>query len=144
MQIASHNPVFTQTPLNGFQIISTANTARDGSGATATLGTGGTYGTRISYVIIKAQSTTTAGMIRLFIDEVNGAGNVCLIKEIPVTAITPSGTVESFEAVVDFEYTDTNGVVVGLILGVDQELRVSTNNAEAFAVTCIGSVYTQP
>jgi hypothetical protein len=144
MNPASHQPLFSQTPTNGFQIISVANTGRDGLGTTYTLATGGAYGTRVSYVIIKAQGTTTAGMIRLFIDEVTGGGSVCLIKEIPVTAITPSGTVESFEAIVDFEYGDSNGTVVGLVLAEDQELRVSTNNAEAFAVTCIASQYTQP
>lgn len=144
MPAYSHQPVFSQTPTNGFTQISTANSNRDGvTGTYATLLTGATYGTRISYIRIKALGTTTAGMIRFFHDQVSGAGNVNLIKEVVVDAVIPSGTAESFEAFIDFEYYAQDNQS-GLILAADEELRVSTQNAETFAITVYGSNYTQP
>lgn len=143
MAAQSHQPIFTQTPQNGFALISTANTNRDGSGTMVEIASGSTYGTRISYIRIKATGTTTAGMIRFFHYQVSGPGATNLIIEVPVDAIVPSGSVASFEALVDLEYY-TSGQQSGLILAVDEELYVATNNAEEFAITCYGSNYTQP
>ena len=143
MPAQSHQPVFSQTPINGFALISTANTLRTGAGTMVEIASGSTHGTRISYIRIKATGTTTAGMIRFFHYQVSGPGATNLIIEVPVDAITPSGTVASFEAIVDLEYY-TNGQQSGFILAVDEELYVATNNAEEFAITCYGSIYTQP
>jgi hypothetical protein len=143
MTAFSHQPVFSQTPQNGFALISTANTSRDGSGTMVEIASGGTYGTRISYIRIKATGTTTAGMIRFFHYQVSGPAATNLIIEVPVDAVTPSGSAPTFEYLVDLEYY-TNGQQSGLILALDEELYVATNNAEEFAITCYGSNYTQP
>ncbi|MGH7275358.1 MAG: hypothetical protein ACREIQ_13045, partial [Nitrospiria bacterium] len=75
--------------------VSVANTALDGSGTIATIVSAGTAGSLLELIRVKATVTTTAGMVRLFIHD---GSNFRLYKEIPVTAATPSGVVQSFEA----------------------------------------------
>jgi hypothetical protein len=108
--------------------ISTANTNRDGTGTIGTILTAGASGTRIERIKVKATGTTTAGMVRLFLHDGSAAK---LTEEIPVSAITPSATVESFEA--DVVFGDTNP----LILPSGWSLRASTHNAESFNVLAV-------
>jgi len=75
--------------------ISTANTARDGSGTLVDIVTGAGNGTLIQRIEVIATGITTAGMVRLFLFD--GTNNR-LYVEIAVTAITPSGTVAAFSA----------------------------------------------
>ncbi|MFN8331326.1 MAG: hypothetical protein U0T81_08930 [Saprospiraceae bacterium] len=51
----------------GFVTISTANSNLDGTGTTTLLLTAGNDGTLIKSLIIKAQTSTSQGMIRFFI-----------------------------------------------------------------------------
>lgn len=120
---ANQSPIFTLTPKIHMVQIATANTNRDGTGTLGTGITGGTNGTRITRIDVVATGTTTAGMVRLFID--NGT-NVRLWEEIPVTAITPSATVEVFKG--SFVPTEP------LVLPSAYILKFSTHNAETFNV----------
>jgi hypothetical protein len=126
-------PVFTLTPVLGAVQISTANANRDGNGTLGTVVTGGAYGTRISRITIKAQVTTTAGMVRLFIED--SMGSKFLWKEILVTAITASATVAAFESIIDL--TDD----YALVLPVNYILKASTEKAELFSITVNGGSY---
>ena len=126
------NPVFVVTPKIGVGQVATANTNRDGTGTVGTIFTPGTYGARIHRIKVKAAGITTAGMIRIFIHD---GSNYRLYKEIPVTAITPSGTVEAFEAVVDLQGEDA------IILPTGYTIRASTHNAETFNVFVEGGDY---
>jgi hypothetical protein len=128
---ANTSPIFTLTPHISSARIATANTNRDGTGTLGSVATGATNGTRIDRVTISATSTTTAGMVRLFIDD--GAANIRLIREIPVTAATPSGTVQAF--FYEFARTDTYPVEV---LPSGYILKAGTNNAESFDVVAHG------
>lgn len=119
----SASPQFAAVAVNASQTIATANTARDGTGTIATLYTAPANGARIDDLMLKARGTTTAGMIRLFIHD---GTNYHLWKEVPVTAITPSATLPSFEYPL-YE--------LGLILQSGWGLRVSTEKAESFDVT---------
>ena len=94
---ANTSPIFVDTPKFGHARISTANTGRDGSGTLGTVYTGTTDGSRISYIRIMATSTTTAGMVRLFIHD---GTNFRLWDEILVSALTPSATVLGFRATI--------------------------------------------
>lgn len=129
---ANINPIFTLTPVIGVVNISTANTNRDGTGTLGTVITGSTNGTRISQIVIKALGATTAGIVRLFID--NGV-SVHLWKEISISAISPSDTVIAFSASVDLtgEYA--------LILPNSYILKAGTEKAESFAVFAEGGNY---
>lgn len=127
---ANLNPLFPITPIAATAQVTTANTALDGSGSPTTLYTPGSNGGRIEYIRVKATVTTTSGMIRLFI--YTGSTSF-LWKEISVTAATPSGTVQAFEA----EFIPTKP----LVLPSGYILKVTTNNSETFNVYAHGGDY---
>jgi hypothetical protein len=103
-------------------VISAANTARDGTGTIVNVETAGASGTRIDDIVIIATGTTTAGMVRLFLHD---GTNARLWREVPVTAITPSATVQAFTATLSS---------LALVLQTGWSLRASTHNAETFNV----------
>lgn len=121
------NPIFVATPKIGMGRISAANTARDGTGTTVDIITGSTNGTRVDRVHVRAQGTTTAGMVRLFIYD---GTNVRFWDEISVTAITPSATVQVFEATL----VTPDSASPLLVLPNNYVLRAATHNAETFDV----------
>ena len=121
------DPIFTATPKIGKAALSVANAGRDGTGTIVAGFTAGASGSRAERAMIKATGTTTAGMIRIFLHD--GASSM-LLKEIPVTAITPNAITPSFEYGVDF--------AGGIVLPSGWSLRFSTEKAEAFAVTVFG------
>jgi hypothetical protein len=123
---------YAATPRCGVGQVSVANTARDGTGTIATIFTAGANGSRIDAIDIKAVGTTTAGMIRLFIHD---GTNARLLTEIPVTALTPSATLPSWEAQLN---TNSMSQVLPIILPTNYSLRASTNNAETFNVLAFG------
>lgn len=123
---------YASTPKCGIGQISTANTNRDGTGTIGTIFTAGASGSRIDAINIKATGTTTAGMIRLFIHD---GANARLLTEVPVIAITPSGTLPSWEAQLN---TNTMTQVLPLVLPTGYSLRAATNNAETFNVIALG------
>lgn len=131
---ANTTPIFTLTPVASGVRISTANTNRDGTGTLGSVKTGGTNGTRIDRVVITATGTTTAGMIRLFIDD--GGGTIKAIKEISVTAITPSGTLAAFT----YEWFRNDSLPL-VVLPNGYILKAGTNNAESFDVMAFGGDY---
>ena len=124
------SPAFAATPRCGVGQISTANTARDGTGTVGTIFTAGASGSRIENIRIQAGGTTTAGVVRIFIYD---GSNYRLFKEQLVTAITPSTTVEAFSVTLDYS---ANGACILLPTG--YSIRVSTNNAETFNVAVFG------
>jgi hypothetical protein len=103
--------------------ISTANTNRNGTGTIGTVFTGGSSGSRIDDISIVATGTTTAGVVRLFI---NDGTTSYLWQEILVTAITPSTTVQVFS------FTLLNQALI--LASSSWSLRASTNNAETFNI----------
>ena len=116
------NANYANTPRAALGQVSTANTARDGTGTLATIFTAGSSGSRIDDIKIQATGTTTAGVVRLFLHD---GTNARLYDEILVPAITPSTTVEAFSAML---------VNLGIVLPSGWSLRASTNNAETFNV----------
>ncbi|MFD0669727.1 hypothetical protein ACT80S_18555 [Ramlibacter sp. MAHUQ-53] len=125
-------PAYAATPKCGIGQISTANTARDGTGTIGTVFTAGANGSRIDAIDLKATGTTTAGMVRLFIH--NGT-TAYLLTEVPVVAITPSATLPAWEALLN---ANSMSQVLPIILPTGYSLRAATNNAETFNVTAFG------
>lgn len=130
---ANTTPIFTITPQVGRVRIATANAARDGTGTLGAVITGGTNGTRIDRIVITATATTTAGMIRLFIDD---GSNVRAWKEVVVTAITVGAAVAAFTATISSP--DSQPL---LVLPSTYILKAGTHNAESFDVTCSAGDY---
>jgi hypothetical protein len=111
--------------------ISTANAVRDGSGTMGDVVTGATNGTRVAYVTVTATGTTTAGMIRFHVYP--GSGTARLVYELPVTAITPSASVQAF--------TGTWTPTADFILQSTYKIQASTNNAETFNIHAVCQDY---
>lgn len=124
------SPQFASTPRTAVAQVTAANTGRDGTGTIVSVITGGTNGTRIDSVQIVAAGTTTAGMVRLYLHD---GTNTRVIDEIPVTAITPSATVQTF--LTTRQYSLTQPVILP---SSSWSLRASTHNAETFNVFAIG------
>ena len=120
------SPSFIGTAKSTTAQISTANTARDGTGTLGTVYTAGASGGRVDVINITATGTTTAGMIRLFMSD---ASATWLVKEVPVVAITPSATQPAFSVDVVFDQ--------GLILQATYLIKAGTNNANTFNVTIV-------
>jgi hypothetical protein len=128
---ANVQPIFPLTPNIGTAQVSVANSNRDGAtGNYATVFTPGALGSVIQKAYVKAIATTTAGMVRIF--QGDGA-NWRLLLEIPVTAVTPSGIVQTFEAEL---YR-----LEGLVLKTGYTLKASTENTETFNVLIFGGDY---
>jgi hypothetical protein len=123
---------YASVPKVGIGTISTANTNRDGTGTIGTVFTAGSSGSRIDAINIQATATTTAGMIRLFVYDGTTAH---LINEIPVTAITPSGTLPAWAAQLN---TNTMTQILPIVIPTGYSLRAATNNAESFKVIAFG------
>ena len=113
---------YAATPRAAFGQVTTANTNRDGTGTIATIFTAGASGSRVDDIVVQATATTTAGMVRLFLHD---GTNARLWAEVPVTAVTPSGTVQAFTASL---------LNQSLVLPNGWSLRASTNNAETFNI----------
>jgi len=126
------NPIFVQTPRVGVGQITTANTNRDGTGTVGTIFTAGTNGSRIHRIRVKAQVTTTAGMIRLFIHD---GSNYRLWLEFIVTAITVGANIAGYEY--DLQLPGEKA----LVLPTGYSLRASTHNTETFNVFAEGGDY---
>ena len=118
----SSSAQYAATPKTAVAQVSTANTARDGTGTLATVFTAGASGSRIDDIAIIATGTTTAGMVRLFLHD---GTNARLWREVAVGAVTPSATVSPFSSLLGS---------LALVLQTGWSLRASTHNAETFNV----------
>lgn len=129
------SPQFAATPLVGVAQVSVANTNRDGTGTLGTVVSAGASGSRIEEIVVEATGTTTAGMVRLF---VNDGTNTRLWREVAVTAVTPSGTVAAFTSSVR---NDTRVDLPLLLLPSGWSLRASTHNGETFNIIALGGSF---
>ena len=134
---------YSTAPTIDVSQISTANTARDGSGTTVEIAAGPTtaagsgVGKRILGVLLQATGTTTAGTIRFFIS-VDGGKTKRLIEEVSVIAVTPTAT--------SVAWSGSAPGLIGLTLpgqvsSNTQKLYASTEKAETFNVVVLGATY---
>lgn len=126
-------PEFLATPRDEDVSISTANTARDGTGTMGTIMTGAATGTLVTRIMVVAGGTTTAGVVRLFAST-DGGSTKMLVEEMLVTAVTPStsipvwsGRFRTATLQQPMILADTNAIIYA-----------STHNAETFYVHAEG------
>lgn len=112
--------------------ISTANTALDGTGSIVTVITGGSNGTKIETITIKATGTVSRGMVRLFLAD--GETFTKLIAEIDIPEQTVSTIDKAFEITLETDFFLRSAYSIG----------ASTNNAESFIVRAEGLDITYP
>jgi len=123
------SPAFAATPVIGATTVSTANTARDGTGTVATVLTAGSSGTQIREIDLKGLGTTAAGLIVLYV--YNGT-TFTPLTEVAVTAITASTTTASYSSSVRFDN-------LFLPNGWSLVASVTVAQSPAIAVTALGA-----
>lgn len=120
-------PAFTATPRIGIGQVTVANANRDGTGTLVDILVGVAAGTKVEEVVVEATVGTTAGMVRLFLDD---GATVRLFDEIPVSAVGPTASASAFRATRRYD---------NLVLPSGAwKLRASTHNAEAINVIALG------
>ncbi|MBT8200074.1 MAG: hypothetical protein KJO36_06120 [Acidimicrobiia bacterium] len=126
--MASTQPTFASSVVHAVGQVSTANANRDGTGTITTVYTvDNSGGAIVDLVRVVATGTTTAGMVRIYL---NDGSNTRMVKEITVDAVTASGTVPA---------DSSAWVPIGdLILEDAHSIRASTENAEEFNVFVFG------
>jgi hypothetical protein len=122
------SPVFAVTPEIGMCTVSVANTNRDGTtGTYETLVTAASGGTKISEIVTQASATTTAGMVRLFL---NDGTTTRLFDEISIAAATVSASVKG---------NRVSTLYSNLTLPSGWSIRASTHNAVEINVYALGA-----
>lgn len=116
----------------GIAVLSTANTYLDGSGTLVNLITGAGNGTVIKRITIKAQGSTTQGMVRLFLHI--APDYFWLLKEIEIPAISQDSKHQSFISLINEPYFLQSTYV----------LKASTEKGEIFIVTAEGMDMSYP
>ncbi len=134
-------PIFAAQPDVQMATLATANTARDGSGTIPIVFTAGPNGSRIDQIFIQGTATTAAGIVKLYISttsDANTSANTHLIEEVPVTAATPSATVQAFGTTLN---SSVNVDLLPLFLPAGYVLRADTTIANGFRVTAVGGSF---
>lgn len=122
----SASAAFASTPASALCQVTTANTARDGTGTIVDLITAPAEGARVDAIEIAAAGTTTAGVVRLFLYD---GTNTRLWKEILVQAVTPGVSQAVWSSLVLLP--------TPLILKNGWKVKASTHNAETFNLAVV-------
>jgi len=118
-------PTFVLTPNVTASNSATAVTTIDGTGALVTGFTAGADGSRVERIRVKCAATSAAANVNIFIFD--GTNNR-LLTHIPVTAVTSSNTVGTFESV----------VTIGMVLPTGYLLKWATTIAQSTNVIIEG------
>lgn len=120
------DPQFAATPRTSVGVISAANTARNGTGTIVDCFVAGTNGSLVRKITIQATVTTTAGMVRIYVQI---GGTTFLYREISVSAITASATVSAFNASLTLYDANSDGMPLpaGAIIRASTEVANNMN-----------------
>ena len=123
---------YASVPRCGIGQVNAANPHRDGTGTMGTILTAGANGSRIDRIVVQATGTTTAGVVRLFVNDGTSSRLYC---ELPVAAITASSSARVFNGT--FQAVTTPDLFP-LVLPTGYSLRASTEKAETFNIIAVG------
>jgi hypothetical protein len=116
-------PQYAATPCTAMCQVTTANTARDGTGTLVDLITAGANGTRVDDIMFSATGNSVAGVITLFIYD---GTYTRLILEMATTAITASTTAVAWKQ----QFTN-----LGIILKSGWKIKVGITTTQT--INCI-------
>ena len=133
---ANTNPIFPVIPNVSWTKLTTANTAKDGTGTVGTCYTAGTNGARVDYLKVRALGTNVATVLRVFVN--NGsdnatAGNNSLVLEQTIAATTLSETAALADNLVTMDMSIPAGYKINVTIG--------TTVAAGLQVTAFGGDY---
>jgi len=135
---ANTNPIFTLAPRTswGTTTITTANTAKDGTGTVLGVFTAGTNGSYVQRIRFRPAGTNVQTVARLFINNgsTNGtAANNILFDEITIAATTLSETTSQSTFEIPLNFALPAGYVLNVTIG--------TSIAAGLYVSAIGGDY---
>lgn len=129
--------IFVLTPKRPQARVSTANTARDGTGTLATIATAGSNGAFYKGVRITPETAVNAGdVVRLF-NQAAGAGNNEMIVEIYIPPMNPAASAANAPpapVLQTFEWFPPAGIV----LAATDVFKASTDQGETYCVALEG------
>lgn len=130
---ANISPIFPNVPVVTWGTVTTANTAKDGTGTVVTVFTSGSNGARVDRIKVRNSGTAVQTVLRIFIN--NGstnatAANNTLYMERTIPAATLSETTELADTIIPLDMALPTGYKINITIG--------TTVAAALAVTCEG------
>jgi hypothetical protein len=128
---ANTSPLFGLVAQAPVAQVTTANTATDGTGTLVTLLTAGANATRVDRIYAVATGSTAAGLLRFFVYD---GSNNRLVRELAVTAVTPSSTAVAWSG----EIVRTDGYPLW-VLPANYVLKVVTTVTQTINVQAFGS-----
>lgn len=133
---ANTSPIFPLTPKISWGTITTANTAKDGTGTVVTIFTAGSNGARVDRIKVRYTGTSVATVLRIFIN--NGSTNATAANNILYTEITiPACTISEVAAQPDISLSIGLTLPAGYVLN----CTLGTTVAAALAITAEGGDY---
>jgi hypothetical protein len=125
-------------------VLTTANTAMDGTGTVVTLFTAGADGARLERIRCRALGTNVATVLRIFIN--NGgatttASNNALFGEMTIAATTASNAAALLNTNEFPNTLDTTALPIVLPAGYKITATIGTTVAAGLMVTAVGSTY---
>jgi hypothetical protein len=130
------NPIYPLIGSPSWVVLTTANTAKDGTGTVGTLSTGDTDGTFVQRIICRSLGTNVASVLRVFLN--NGSTNATPANNSLVFEVSlPATTVSEVAAQAPVE------LAVGFVLpsGYKLNTTIGTTVAAGWAVTAITADY---
>jgi hypothetical protein len=139
---ANTAPIFPNAPIVSFGTVATANTAKDGTGTVVTIATGGTNGTRVDAIKIRALGTNVATVVRFFIN--NGSTNATATNNTLFYEVTvPATTLSEVAALNDISIAFDGNFLPQLVLpsGYKINVTIGTTVAAGLQITTFGGNY---
>jgi hypothetical protein len=141
---ANTAPIFPVTSVISFGTtpLTTANTAKDGTGTVVTVATGGANGTRIDAIKIRALGTNVATVMRFFIN--NGGVNTTATNNTLFYEVTcPATTLSEVASLTDLALVFDGVSLPQLVLPANYKINVTigTTVAAGLQVTAFGGNY---
>ena len=130
---ANTSVVVPLTPVTTWGTVTTANTAKDGTGTVTTVYTAGSNGSRVEKITVNHLGTNVQTVLRIFVN--NGTTNATpanntLRKEMTIQSWTLSETVGQQETVIPLD--------IALAAGYKLNVTIGTTVAAGLQVTCEG------
>lgn len=134
---ANTEPIYPLTPNQSWGTLTTANTAKDGTGTVTTIFTAGANGARFDSAKVRALGTNVATVMRFFIN--NGGANSTpanntLFHEVTIAATTLSETSALADTSIYFNGIDLPQVV----LKPGYKINVTIGTAVASGLAAVG------
>ena len=144
---ANSIPIYSKVGDVQWGTVTTANTAKDGTGTVVTVFTAdATNGGRVEKIRARALGTNVASVMRVFIN--NGstnatAANNTLFAEVtlPATTLSEVAALALVEIPNNYTVADATGFPIVLPPGYKLNITIGTTVAAGYAVTAVGGKY---